>query len=50
MYHSLFVHLPSERQLGGFPVVTMMIKAAMNFQEQVLHACKFQLLLANSKE
>ena len=35
MYHSLFIHLPTEEHLGCFQVLEIMNKAAVNIHVQV---------------
>ena len=50
MYHSLFIHSPTEGHFGCFQVLAIMNKAAIILHVQVLCEHKFSTLLGNIKE
>ena len=48
MYHSLFIHLPIERHIGGFQVSAIMTKAAINICVHVFVWTYFLLIWINT--
>ena len=50
MYHSLFLHSPTEGHLGCFLVLAVLNKAAINIRCKFLCGYNFQLLWVNTEE